>query len=72
MLYHSMIATERVSVKLLVINNLSAGYSDGAVYDYVRMVVFDADEVCIRCTDGTTDVRTLLMHWYTPSSTSKQ
>ncbi len=55
-----MIATERFSVKLLVINNLSAGYSDGAVYDYVRMVVFDADEVCIRCTDGTTDVRTLL------------
>lgn len=47
-------------MKLLVINNLSSGYGEGAVYDFVRSFTQDGDEVCIRSTDGTTDVSTLL------------
>ena len=55
-----MIATEREFVKLLVINNLVSGYGEGAVYDFVRSFAHDGDEVCIRSTDGTTDLRTML------------
>ena len=47
-------------MKLLVINNLSSGYRDGAIYDYLRMVAEDGDELCMRCTDGSTDVRSLV------------
>ena len=45
-----------VDVKLLVVNNMSAGFGDGAIYDYLRSVLTDGDEVCMRCTDGTTDI----------------
>ena len=47
-------------MRLLVINNLSSGYGDGAVYDYLRMLAQDGDELCIRCTDGTTEIASLL------------
>lgn len=47
-------------MKLLVINNLASGYGDGGVYDFIRSLVRDGDEVCLRCTDGKTDVRTML------------
>ena len=47
-------------MKLLVVNNLSSGYQDGAIYDYLRQVVADGDEVCMRCTDGTTEVSSLV------------
>ena len=60
MLYHAIIATERESVKLLVINNLASGFGEGAVYDFVRSFARDGDEVCLRSTDGTTDVGALL------------
>lgn len=60
MLYHAIIAIERESVKLLVINNLSSGFGEGAVYDFARSFAHDGDEVCLRSTDGTTDVRDLL------------
>ncbi len=43
-------------MKLLIVNNTSSGFGDGAIYDYVRMVAADGDEHCIRYTDGTTDV----------------
>lgn len=55
-----MITIERVFVKLLVINNLVSGYGEGAVYDFVRSFAHDGDEICIRSTDGTTDLRTML------------
>lgn len=55
-----MITIERVFVKLLVINNLVSGYGEGAIYDFVRAFAHDGDEVCIRSTDGTTDLRTML------------
>lgn len=60
MLYHAMIATERESVKLLVINNLASGFGEGAVYDFIRSFARDGDEVCLRSTDGSTDVGALL------------
>ncbi len=60
MLYHAMIATERDSVKLLVINNLSSGPGDGAIFDFIRSIARDGTEISIRSTDGTTDLATLL------------
>ena len=45
---------------LLVINNMAAGFGDGAIYDFLRMVLKDGDEVCMRCTDGTTDLMPFL------------
>ena len=47
-------------MKLLVVNNLSSGYRDGAIYDYLRQVAADGDELCMRCTDGTTDIASLV------------
>lgn len=47
-------------MKLLVVNNLAAGFQDGMVYDYLRLVAQDGDEICLRVTDGTTDVALLV------------
>ncbi len=47
-------------VKLLIVNNLTSGYGEGAVYDFVRALVRDGDEALIRSTDGTTAVDDLL------------
>lgn len=47
-------------MKLLVVNNLCSGYGEGAIYDFVRLFLADGDEVCIRATDGATDLATLL------------
>ncbi len=47
-------------MKLLVINNLISGYREGAIYDFIRSFAKDSDEVCLRSTDGTTDVSELL------------
>ena len=46
-------------MKLLVINNLASGFGEGSVYDFIRSFARDGDEVCVRSTDGTTDVRDL-------------
>lgn len=47
-------------MRLLVVNNLASGYGEGSVYDFVRSLTQDGDEVVIRSTDGTTDLRTFL------------
>ncbi|MEA5019509.1 MAG: diacylglycerol kinase family protein [Gordonibacter sp.] len=47
-------------MKLLVINNLASGLGDGGIYDFIRSFAQDDDEVCLRFTDGNTDVRELL------------
>lgn len=44
-------------MKLLVVNNTSAGYGEGAIYDYLRMLLQDGDEAVIRCTDGSTPIQ---------------
>ena len=43
-------------MKLLVINNTAAGYGEGAVYDFLRILLEDGDEATVRCTDGSTNV----------------
>ena len=47
-------------MKLLIINNLASGYGEGAVYDFIRSLARDGDEVCVRSTDGTPDLRGML------------
>lgn len=47
-------------MKLLVINNMVSGLDDGAIFDYIRSFSKDGDEVVIRSTDGTTDLRAYL------------
>lgn len=47
-------------MRLLIVNNTSSGYGDGSIYDYIRMVASDGDTHCIRYTDGTTDIQSLL------------
>ena len=61
MLYHAIIPKERRIVKLLIINNLAAGFGDGAVYDFIRAFIKDGDEVTMRASDGTTDIRSQLL-----------
>ena len=53
-MYHH--SNRKESVKLLIVNNLSSGFGEGVIYDFVRSLLSDGDEVCIRSTDGTTDL----------------
>nr|WP_236643452.1 diacylglycerol kinase family protein [Enterorhabdus sp. P55] len=45
---------------MLIVNNLVSGYGEGAIYDYIRAFAADGDEVVIRSTDGSTDLRRFL------------
>lgn len=47
-------------MKLLIINNIASGYGEGAIYDFIRSFVTDGDEICIRSTNGETDIKTML------------
>ncbi|MBQ9067830.1 MAG: diacylglycerol kinase [Eggerthellaceae bacterium] len=47
-------------MKLLVLNNISAGPGDGAIYDFVRMFSKAGDEVLIRSADEQSDFPALL------------
>ena len=47
-------------MRLLVINNLASGFGDGIVFDFLRMVSSDGSEICLRNTDGTTPIASLL------------
>lgn len=47
-------------MKLLIVNNLASGYGEGAIYDFIRSFVTDGDEICLRSTDGTTNINDLL------------
>lgn len=47
-------------MKLLIINNLASGYGEGAIYDFIRSFVEDGDEICIRSSNGTTEIADLL------------
>lgn len=47
-------------MRLLVIHNLSSGFQDGSIYDFLRMLARDGDEACVRYTDGTTDITSML------------
>ena len=43
-------------MKLLVIKNLASGYGEGAIYDFMRSFAADGDDICMRCTNGTTPI----------------
>lgn len=47
-------------MRLLVINNIASGFHDGTIFDFIRMVAKDGSEICVRSTDGTTPISTLL------------
>jgi len=47
-------------MRLLIINNLASGFGEGSIYDFMRSIIRDGDEVVMRATDGTTDFRTFL------------
>ena len=47
-------------MRLLIVNNTSSGYGDGAIYDYMRMIQSDGDEHCMRYTNGATNVADLV------------
>jgi diacylglycerol kinase family enzyme len=47
-------------VRVLVVNNLVSGLRDGMVFDFVRSLSADGDEIVIRNTDGKTAVEHML------------
>ena len=47
-------------MKVLIINNLASGYGEGSIYDFMRSLVGDGDEVCMRATDGSTPIEGML------------
>lgn len=47
-------------MKLLIINNLASGFGEGAIYDFIRAFTSDGDEICIRSTNGESNIRTML------------
>lgn len=47
-------------MKLLIVNNLSSGFKEGSIYDFIRSVSEDGCEIVLRCTDGTTRIENLL------------
>lgn len=51
-------------MKLLVVNNLSSGLQDGSIYDFIRTLAADGDEICLRSSDGTTPLEALVADAY--------
>ncbi|WP_165060073.1 diacylglycerol kinase family protein [Adlercreutzia sp. ZJ154] len=47
-------------MKLLVVNNTASGLGDLSVFDFCRAFAEDGDEIIIRTTNGTSDLRTFL------------
>ncbi|MEG0217523.1 MAG: diacylglycerol kinase family protein [Raoultibacter sp.] len=47
-------------MKLLIINNLNSGLGEGSIHDFMRAFTRDGDELCLRSTDGTTALSSLL------------
>ncbi len=47
-------------MKLLIINNITSGLQDGSIFDFMRLVAHDGDELCLRTTDGTSRIESLL------------
>lgn len=47
-------------MKLLIINNLASGFGEGAIYDFIRAFASDGDEICMRSTNGESNIRTML------------
>lgn len=51
----------RGRMRVLIINNLHSGLRDGSIFEFIRKLAQDGDELIIRNTDGHTPVDTLLV-----------
>ena len=47
-------------MKVLIINNLYSGLRDGSIFEFMRKLARDGDELIIRNTDGTAPIQSLL------------
>ncbi len=47
-------------MRVLILNNLSAGSASSAIYDFERALAQDGDEIVMRATDGTTTLAALM------------
>ena len=47
-------------MKVLIINNLQSGLRDGSIFEFVRKLARDGDEIIIRNTDGHTPLESLI------------
>jgi diacylglycerol kinase family enzyme len=47
-------------MKVLIINNLRSGLRDGSIFEFMRKLARDGDELIMRCTDGQTPIEALL------------
>ena len=47
-------------MKLLVLNNLSSGPGDGAIYDFIRLFSHAGDDITLRCVDSGSDFKASL------------
>ncbi|MDR1713175.1 MAG: NAD(+)/NADH kinase [Coriobacteriales bacterium] len=47
-------------MKVLIVNNLTSGLHDGAIFEFMRKFVQDGDEIVIRNTDGNTLIARLV------------
>jgi diacylglycerol kinase family enzyme len=47
-------------MKVLVVNNLGSGLQDGSIFDFMRKLLRDGDELVVRNTDGSTAIETML------------
>jgi diacylglycerol kinase family enzyme len=47
-------------MKVLIINNLRSGLQDGSIFEFMRKLAQDGDELIIRNTDGSTEIELLL------------
>jgi diacylglycerol kinase family enzyme len=47
-------------MKVLIINNLQSGLRDGSIFEFMRKLARDGDEIIIRNTDGHTSIESLL------------
>ncbi|MDR3053194.1 MAG: NAD(+)/NADH kinase [Coriobacteriales bacterium] len=47
-------------MNVLIVNNLGAGLRDGAIFDFMRTLSTDGDQIVIRNTDGTTPIESFL------------
>jgi diacylglycerol kinase family enzyme len=47
-------------MKALIISNLHSGLRNGSVFEFIRKLARDGDEIILRCTDGQTPVESLL------------
>ena len=47
-------------MRLLIVNNLSSGLQEGMIYDFIRVLARDGDEILLRSTDGSRRIEDML------------